>query len=339
MVDRLFEKQVAADKANRDFSEKTMLDWYRSEWLSRHRNREFSNDASAQVKRWKDDRSSEAAGARIEARQIQSRLDDRCEREYLEVLKQGVLEGAIQIHETLNGFAIDTPEEEVREFVQGHDKFRDRRPAPDLLRKGWFLLGAIVDWEKERVNLLRNSLIDEFQVERPSDIMLVDLVVSNYVRAMYATQTEMESIRYADHYRMEMYEIAMEGLQKYIHECENQLLRVLRALHARRETAAYTYTRETYSRTDVNLQTWGVALLRALADITETKEREIDIDEIKFTMSKHVIGLSTGSIPNAWIGYALERFGFIEKIHVTEGNRYNIDRKRVLTLLNEGLKT
>lgn len=41
--------------------------------------------------------------------------------------------------------------------------------------------------------------------------MLVDLAVSNYVRAVYATQTDMESTHYVDHYGTEMYEIMMEG--------------------------------------------------------------------------------------------------------------------------------
>jgi len=51
--------------------------------------------------------------------------------------------------------------------------------APDDLRKGWFLLGAVVDWEKNRVTLIRNSLIEEYQAEKPSDLMLIDLAVSN----------------------------------------------------------------------------------------------------------------------------------------------------------------
>jgi hypothetical protein len=135
---------------------------------------------------------------------------------------------------------------------------------------------------------------------------------------------------------MEMYEIAMEGLQRYIHTCQNQLLRVLSALRARRPA---TLSYETYSRTDINLENWGIALLLALAEITEKKQREIDIDEIKSAMTKYVQGISVQSIPNSWIGYALGRFGFTEKVHVSDGNRYNIERTRVLMLLNEDMKT
>jgi hypothetical protein len=144
--------------------------------------------------------------------------------------------------------------------------------APDDLRKGWFLLGAVVDWEKNRVTLVRNSLIEEYQAEKPSDLMLIDLAVSNYIRAMYATQTEMKSIRYANHYRMEMYEIAMEGLQRYFHACQNQLLRVLTSLRTRRQ-ATSTFSYETYSRTDINLENWGVPLLLTLAEINEKRAR------------------------------------------------------------------
>jgi hypothetical protein len=336
-VDRLFEKQAKSEQANREFSEKNTEDWYRQEWIRKKRGHEFPNDALAKQKRWEEDRRSEAAGARLEAREIQKHLDNKFHREHLEVLKQGVLEGAIQIHEIDTGFMTDTPMEKVKGFVQSHPRFQKLHPAPDELKEGKFLPGTITDWEKERVNFVRKSLIEEFHAETPSDLMLVDLAVSNYVRGMYATQTEMESIRYADHYRMEMYEIAMEGLQPYIHACQNQLLRVLRALQGRKQ-ATSTFRYETYSRTDINLENWGVPLLLALAEITGKKEREIGIDEIKLAMTKYVQRLSVQSIPNSWIGYALRQFGFTEKVHVNEGNRYNIQRARVLTLLNEDLK-
>ena len=306
--------------------------------MRRNPGREFPNDAVAQVKRWKEGRRHESAGAKLETREIQYHLDNKFRREYLEVVKQGVLEGKIEIHETDYGFMIDTPEDKVKEFMQNHPKFQAMQPAPDDLQKGWFLIGTVTDWEQERVNLVRKSLIDEFHAENPSDLMLVDLAVSNYVRAMYATRTEMESIRYSDNYRMEMYEIVMEGLQRYIHTCQNQLLRTLTTLQARRR-ATSTFTYETYSRTDINLENWGTPLLLALAEITEKKEQGIDIDEIKLAMTKYVQELNIQSIPNSWIGYALNRFGFMEKIHVSDGNRYNIERTRVLTLLNEDLKT
>ena len=161
-VDRLFEKQASNDRANRESSEKAVLDWIRSEWMRRNRGREFPNDALAQVKRWREGRRSEAAGARLEAREIQNHLDDKFHREYLEVLKQGVLEGAIQIHETDYGFMVDTPMEKVKEFVRNHPKFQVMQPAPSELKQGRFLLGTVTDWEKERVNLVRKSLIDEF---------------------------------------------------------------------------------------------------------------------------------------------------------------------------------
>jgi hypothetical protein len=335
-VDRIFEKQASYDRANKESSEKQLLDWYRGEWMRKKRSQEFPNDAVAQMSRWRQDRRSEAAGARLEAREIQNHLDDKFDREYVKVLKQGILEGAIQIHETEYGFMVDTPMEKVKEFVRNHPKVQALQPAPSELKEGRSLLGTITDWEKERINLVRKSLIDEFQAEKPSDLMLVDLAVSNYVRAMYATQTEMESIRYADHYRMEMYEIMMEGLQPYIHACQNQLLRVLRALEARRQ-AATTFRHETYSRTDINLETWGLPLLLALAKITEKKQQEIDIDEIKHAMATHLQGLNAEAIPNSWIGYGLDRLGFKEKIHVSDGNRYNINREHVLALLNEDL--
>ncbi|MGO9645879.1 MAG: hypothetical protein ACLPY5_14180 [Candidatus Bathyarchaeia archaeon] len=319
-VDRLFKKEAGSEQTNREIVE-------------------FPNNAVAQVKRWKEGRRNESAGARLEAREVQNHLDNKFRREYLEVVKQGVLEGKIEIHETDYGFMIDTPEDKVKEFVQNHPKFQAMQSAPDDLRRGWFLIGTVTDLDKERVNLVRKSLIDEFHAENPSDLMLVDLAVSNYVRAMYATQTEMESIRYADNYRMEMYEIMMEGIQPYIHSCQNQLLRVLTALRAGRQSSSRsTFTHETYSRTKINLENWGLPLLLGLAEITQSKEQDIDIDEIKVAMAKYAKGVNAQNIPNHLIGYVLRDFGFTEKVHVREGNHYNIERGKVLTLLDEGLK-
>lgn len=87
------------------------------------------------------------------------------------------------------------------------------------------------------------------------------------------------------------------------------------------------------------METWGLSLLLALGEITESEEQEVGIDEIKVAMTRYVKGLDIESIPNSLIGYALGRFGFIEKVHVSDGQRYNIERKRVLTLLNESLKS
>ncbi len=147
-IDRIFEKQAKSELANKEFSEKEIRDWYRRKWMTKKRTHEFPDDAVAKEKRWDEDRRDQVAGARLEAREIQNHVDDKFRREYLEILKQGVLEGVIQIHETDTGFMIDTPDDKVNEFVENHPKIQAMQPAPDDLRKGWFLLGSIVDWEK-----------------------------------------------------------------------------------------------------------------------------------------------------------------------------------------------
>ncbi len=339
-MDRLFEKQAKYEEENEEFAKKNMEEWLRQEWLRKRRRHEFPNGPLAKMRRWLEDRKSEVAAAKLEAREIQKHLNKRDVKEYREILKQGVLEGAIQIHETDYGFMIDTPSEEVEQYVLQHPKVKTNLPKPNDLEEGRFLLGTIHDLRKEQTKLVRNSLINEFNAETPSDFMLIDLAVSNYIRAMYATRMEMESLYYTDHYSMEMLEAMSEAVQPYIHSCQNQLVKILRALKAGRqpERPPYAITHQTYSRTDINLENWGVPLLLALAEITGKKEREIGIDEIKLAMTKYVQRLSVQSIPNSWIGYALRQFGFTEKVHVIEGNRYNIERARVLTLLNEDLK-
>jgi len=341
-IDRLFEKQAAHEVAMEEKAEKEHEERLKASWIiERTRPRQFPNDALAKEKRWGQERRRDNANAKLEARSIQAYLERRRRDERTAIIKQGVLEGVIKIHETDYGFRIDTPHEEVQKYLLQHPKFKSKLPIPEELQEGFFLLGAITESEKERARYVRDGLIEEFQAESPSDFMLVDLTVANYVRTMYATMLEMQSIRYADDYRMEMFEIMMEGVQPYIHTCQNQLLQVLKALRARRESPSKsTFTHETYSRTDINLESWGLPLLLALAEITEKKQDEIGIDEIKQTMTKHLGDINAEAITNSWIGYALRRYGFTGKIHANDGNRYSISREKVQMLLlsYEGLK-
>jgi len=211
------------------------------------------------------------------------------------------------------------------------------------LAEGRFLLGTVDDLVKEQYRNVRDSLAEEFEAETPTDFMLIDLAVSNYMRIMQAVRMEMDTLWYADDYRMEMFEVVTQGLQPYIHDCQNQLLKMLRILQARKQTDynPHTFTHETYSKTEINLEKWGLPLLHALADITERKEEKIGIDEIKQAMTKHLKDLDIQAIPNSWIGNALRRYGFTDKIHESDGNYYNIPKEsiRILLLAYEGLKS
>ncbi len=340
-IDRIFEKQARhesnlEEKGKKEHEERLNALWI----LERTRPPRFRNDALAKEKRRAQERNEDAANAKQEALSIQAHFRRRRRDERKAIIKQGVLEGVIRIHETDYGFEIDTPRNGVEQYVSQHPKFKSQLAVPEELGQGWILRRTVPESEKERVSFVRNAVAVEFQAESPSDFMLVDLVVSNYFRAMYATMMETVSLRYADDYRIEMFEVMMEGIQPYIHSCQNQLLRVLRALKVRKQPfSGSTFTHETYTRTDINLQSWGLPLLLALAEITQNKEEEIGIDEIRLSMARYVKGLDVESIPNSLIGYALGRFGFSEKVHVSDGQRYNIKRKRVLTLLNESLKS
>ncbi len=324
------------EKTAKEHEERLRASWI----IDRTRPHQFPNDAVAKERCQAHERKEDAANAKREARSIQDFFERRRRDELRSIIKEGVLAGLIKIHETDSGFEIDTPRNEVERYLSQHPKFKSKLAVPEELEQGFFLQRAVPESERERVSYVRNAIVEEFQAQSPSDFMLVDLVVSNYFRAMYATMMEMGSLRYADDYRIEMFEVMMEGIQPYIHSCQNQLLRVLRALQARKQTfPGSTFTHETYTRTDINLQSWGLPLLLALAEITQNKEEEIGIDEIKLNMARYGKGLDVESIPNSLIGYALGRFGFSEKVHVSDGQRYNIERKRVLTLLNESLKS
>jgi hypothetical protein len=250
------------------------------------------------------------------------------------------MEGAIQIHETPGGFEFDTLPEKVREYVMKHPGYRDYLPKSSDLREGKFLLGTVHDLSREQVKLLRDSLIEEFQPEDAADYMLIDFAVSNYFRCMYATRMEMNCLMYADDYSIEMFEVAADGLQPYIDACQTQTLRVIRALKTtkRPTPSSGSFTYETYSKTQINVEKWGLPLLFALAEITEKKEEQIDIDEIKQVMTKYYADGGTQNVPNSWIGYALGSYGFTDRIHTVQGNCYNISREKVLNLLSQVMK-
>jgi hypothetical protein len=46
--------------------------------------------------------------------------------EQMDIIKQGVLEGVIQILETHTGFTVDTPRVKVNEYVWQHPKFKSK---------------------------------------------------------------------------------------------------------------------------------------------------------------------------------------------------------------------
>ena len=109
---------------------------------------------------------------------------------------------------------------------------------------------------------------------------------------------------------MEMFEVVADGLQPYIHACQNQLLKTLRALRESKQAStpntSITYD-QTYNRTDVNIQHWGPPLLLALQEITEKKQQNIPVNEIKQTMAKYANRFDKEKISNDGIGYMLRR--------------------------------
>lgn len=127
-----------------------------------------------------------------------------------------------------------------------HPNVKNHLPNADDLKGGRFLLGTVHEVERNAVKLVRDSLVEEFEADCPTDFMLIDLLVSNYVRAMYAARVEGESIWFTDHYSMEMFEVMFQGVQPYIHACQNQMLKVLKFLKNNRPPTN-VFTHETYT--------------------------------------------------------------------------------------------
>jgi hypothetical protein len=334
-VDRIFQKQAKYEQALAEEEERKRNERARDRWLiDKTRRGEFPDDPVAREERWKEDRREMLAIAKQDSRNTQ-RLKRLTER--MQILKKGVLSGSIQIHETEHGFEVDTPQDKVAEFVRKHL----RSPKMEDLREGLFLLCSLRGIMKERVRLLREAMIGEFAAKDPSDIMLIDMAVSNYYRAMYATRLETESMLSGADYPMEMLEVYAKGVQPYINACQNQFLKLLDALRFRKpaSTSHSSITYRTFTRTDINLDQWGPSLLLALSEITNEKEEDIGLNEIKQAMVKHSVGINVADIPNEWVGLALRRYGFTDKVHTSDGNHYNISRREVqFALSNERLK-
>jgi hypothetical protein len=334
-VDRIFKKQAQYEQEQEESIEKLISDRQRSDFFAKKSLHLLSNSPVMEQKQWMETRKTALAGARLEACRIQKDLKLEPRREYLENLKQGVLAGIIQIHETPTGFQVDTPEEQVDEFVMHHLAVTGRLPTSSDLAEGKFLMGALTEHDRERVSNVRKNLMEEFHAESPSELMLVDVAVSSYFRAMYATRMEMQSLHQATDYPMEMFEIMAKSVQPYIHACQNCLERTLKALRScRRDSTLPTgITVRHSSKTEVNVRVWGHPLKLALHEITKTKERSIHLNEIKETMTKYATGLDTASLPNADIAYVLQSLGLRDKTHTLDGNRYNITREQANALM------
>ena len=338
-IDRLFEKRTQAENRIEQMHQKLAQDWYRDEQL-RRKVYGPKNDLVTQDRNLRADQRSQVVAAKFEAYEVEKSLLERRKEKHHKMLKRGILEGAIQIHETDDGFEIDTPPEKIAEYFLKHFRSNLRPPHKSDLAKGKFLLGTVDNVHKRRIANLRQNLIQEYQPKTATDLMLIDLAASNYARCMFATKLETECLWLAHDHVLEMFDVAVDGLQPYVHGCQNQLLKVLSVLSNRKlnQRSGLWFTHRTYSRTDINLQNWGLPLLYALAEITQKKESRISVNEIKQTMLKSLPGVSSDDIQNDDIGYALRDLGFTDCLHTSIGNVYKIPKQSVQVLLNEALK-
>ena len=100
-IGRLFSKREKVETEVEEAGRKHAEDWLKQAWLDRaRRKRELPTGPLAEQKCSLEGRRYDLAGARVEAIQIQKRLSKRWNNQYWEIIKQGVLEGVIKIHET-----------------------------------------------------------------------------------------------------------------------------------------------------------------------------------------------------------------------------------------------
>jgi len=332
-TDRLFAKQSKYDEDIERIRGKKAIEVERQQWLEKKRNaRNFTDDPLERQKRRKQNRKRSLEETRLKVIERQRNLHKIRIRENDELLKQGILYDHIKIHETPNGYMIDTDPFKVKEYVLKQLTIKNMLPRADDLEKGQFLLSCVPEWQREQLKAIRCQLIEEYG-QAATTLMLIDIVVSNYIRVMYATHMEMGMVCHQD-CDYETFELAHNGLQPYICDYQNQLIKSLSNLRGiRRSRPQNSLSMElTYRRTDLNLQKWGLPLLHALDDVASNEE-EIDLDEVKLAMKKHVNGLDIDPIRNSDIAYLMKELGFVNKIHTEHGNRYIVRKEEVEVLL------
>src|SRR5208282_781470 len=146
----LFERQAAHEIAKEKETEEKREEQLRTAWYMKKAGpRQFPNDASAREKRWSEERRINIANAKQERRSIQSYFARRHRDERRAIIMEGVLEGAIQIHETDDGFEIDTPTERVKEYLQQHPHTKSKLPKVEDLMQGRFLTASVGITSKE----------------------------------------------------------------------------------------------------------------------------------------------------------------------------------------------
>jgi hypothetical protein len=334
-VDRLFEKQAATKARNAAASKRDIIELMRQQEAIRKRKRDDLTDPLNQHKRSLEDRRRELTTARREAENIQNHKREKHVTECYEILKVGILQGILHVRETEDGYEFDTSQEKIEEYLLQQMKLKGLLPEPDDLTEGRFLFGTVNKYEWEHVKVVRDRLIEEFGADSPTKMMLVDVAVSNYTRAMYATGMEYSLLWNTDR-RYDMLELTHISLEPYIHACQNQLLKTVAALRASCERPPRNSwsMKLTYRRTDLNLQKWGRPLLHALRDVASDK-KEIDLDEVKLAMKRYADGIDVDSIRNSDIAYVMNELGFVKKIHTEHGNRYLIRKEEVEVLLRQ----
>ena len=340
-IDRLFAKRAKYDEDIERIRRQKALEVERQQWLEKKRNtRNFTDDPLEKQKRRKQNRKRSLEETRLKVIQKQRTLHKIWVGENDEIIKQGILDDDIKIHETQNGYMIDTDPFKVKEYVLQQLKTKNMLPRTDDLETGQFLLSCVPEWQREQLKAIRRRLIEEYG-KTTMALMLIDLVISNYIRAMYATHMETGMIWNQD-CDYETFELAHTGLQPYIRDCQNQLIKSLGALRDNQQGRSQNSLsmQLTYRRTDLNLQKWGLPLLQALGDVASDKE-EIGLDEVKLAMKKHADGLDIDSVRNSDIAYLMKELGFVNKIHIEHGNRYIVRKDEIEVLLKrtEDLKT
>jgi hypothetical protein len=332
-VDRVFEKQEKYDEEVERNSQKNALEIERQQWVDRRRNaRDFTDDPLEKQKRRKQNRKHSLEATRLKVVERQRNLHKIRVREHDEIIKEGILSGHIEIHETPNGYMIDTDPVKVKDYVLQKLRIKNMLPRTDDLETGQFLLDCVPEWQREQLKAIRRRLIEEYG-QAPTTLMLIDNVIANYIRVMYATHMEMGMLWHQD-CDYETFELAQAGLQPYIRDCQTQLIKSLNALKATRQgrLGNSMSMQVTYRRTDLNLQKWGLPLLHALDDVASDR-KEIDLDEVKLAMKRYANGLDVNSVRNSDIAYAMNELGFVNKIHTEHGNRYIVRKEEVEVLL------
>ncbi len=233
---------------------------------------------------------------------------------WLDIVKEGIKRGNIKAEKMGHDIIITNP-------AQGEEYLYQHLADADPLGSGKFLVELpLNDWtdlKRKWILKIRDEIINSKGLwGDPLGIIKADLVVSSYVRFMEAQRFEQDNLIELQEFSLDIMKALADVGSKYTQVCFKQLIESIKMLEMGASKSSYHQTG--YSKSSINMQSWGRILVQALVQITEKKEENITIKDIREAMKTELSVEDHRKIQGPEIGYLLRSLG-VSKLHLSTG--------------------